>query len=99
MNDITINVDNTKLLSEEILTLVSDYHDIIDKIRAEVNDIQDSGIWNGNDSNNFLEVSSKYLTSFENVEDTLKFYGEFLKHVGDVYYTLENDYSNRSRYE
>lgn len=99
MNDININVDSTKVLGDEILAFANDYNNIIKKIKNQVKDIQDSGIWNGIDNVQFTDALFKYFTSFENVEDTLKFYGNFLIQASSIYQTLENDYSSRSSYE
>lgn len=99
MNDISINNDNVKSLGNELKILSNDYHEVIEKIKVQVNDIQESSIWNGPDNVQFSEASDEYLTSFKNVEEILQFYSDFLFQANVIYETLENDFSSRVDYE
>lgn len=99
MNDISINNDNLKSLGNELKILSNDYHEVIEKIKVQVNDIQESSIWNGADNIHFSEASDKYLTSFKNAKEVLQFYSDFLIQANAIYETLENDFSSRIDYE
>lgn len=75
---------------------MDDYCQVIDKIKKEVDTIQESNLWNGMDSNNFVEASNNYLSSFNDVEEILNFYGQFIKQASLIYQTLEYDYTEKS---
>ena len=99
MNDITVNPENVELLSIEISELIDDYRDVLKTIKHNIESIQEENIWNGSDFIQFKEASEKYLNSFQDVETNLNFYEVFLKRVGIIYQTLEQDYSDKGIHE